>query len=166
MNVQYGIPIQLDHLNGKHFDNRIENLRLLCPNCYAQTDTYTGKNKGLKPHKSLETSKIEFIDIDNISIIKIYECIDCKKQLNKSGIMRCSRLKSRIVERPSYEKLMNKLKESNYLQLGKHCGVSDNCIRKWIKYYETSLKIYIRFYIKISLWIILIHILEKNIFQL
>lgn len=35
----------LDHINGDNTDNRIENLRLLCPNCHSQTDTYAGKNK-------------------------------------------------------------------------------------------------------------------------
>jgi 5-methylcytosine-specific restriction endonuclease McrA len=35
----------LDHINGINTDNRLENLRLLCPNCHSQTDTYTGKNK-------------------------------------------------------------------------------------------------------------------------
>ena len=38
-------PIELDHINGDHHDNRLENLRILCPNCHAQTDTYRGKNK-------------------------------------------------------------------------------------------------------------------------
>jgi 5-methylcytosine-specific restriction endonuclease McrA len=38
-------PLELDHINGINYDNRLENLRLLCPNCHAQTETYRGKNK-------------------------------------------------------------------------------------------------------------------------
>lgn len=39
------LTLQLDHINGKNNDHRIENLRFLCPNCHSQTDTYSGKNK-------------------------------------------------------------------------------------------------------------------------
>jgi 5-methylcytosine-specific restriction endonuclease McrA len=40
------IPIQIDHIDGDPDNNTRENLRLLCPNCHAQTDTYAGKNVG------------------------------------------------------------------------------------------------------------------------
>lgn len=40
------IPLQLDHINGDRRDNRLENLRVLCPNCHAQTDTWCGRNRG------------------------------------------------------------------------------------------------------------------------
>jgi len=37
------MSLQLDHINGIHNDNRIENLRLLCPNCHSQTETFAGR---------------------------------------------------------------------------------------------------------------------------
>jgi len=39
------LTLQLDHINGVNNDNRLENLRFLCPNCHSQTDTFCGGNK-------------------------------------------------------------------------------------------------------------------------
>lgn len=39
------LVLQLDHINGIRTDNRLENLRMLCPNCHSQTHTYGGRNK-------------------------------------------------------------------------------------------------------------------------
>lgn len=43
------LVLQLDHENGKSNDNRISNLRLLCPNCHSQTQTFAGRNIKKKP---------------------------------------------------------------------------------------------------------------------
>lgn len=40
------VPLELDHINGDRWDNRLENLRILCPNCHALTPTNSGKNVG------------------------------------------------------------------------------------------------------------------------
>lgn len=40
------LVLQIDHINGNHFDNRLENLRFVCPNCHTQTETFAGRNVG------------------------------------------------------------------------------------------------------------------------
>ena len=42
------LVLQLDHINGIHTDNRLENLRIVCPNCHTQTDTFCTRK--LKQH--------------------------------------------------------------------------------------------------------------------
>lgn len=52
------IPIEIDHIDGNSSNNEKENLRLICPNCHAQTSTYRGKNVGNNPDiKRAETLK-------------------------------------------------------------------------------------------------------------
>lgn len=52
------IPLELDHIDGDNSNNSLENLRLLCPNCHAQTSTYRGKNKPLKKFRSVLPSDL------------------------------------------------------------------------------------------------------------
>ncbi len=164
------IPIEIDHINGDHFDNRLENLRFLCPNCHAQTDTYAGKNtKRCKENKktieeassepSVEmASLLDQLDKDAISMKSIvkkkptqpkepkpskYTCADCHKQLVKKAT-RCldcyakHKVTTRVVERPSLEQLEQDLQAMSMVKVGQKYGVSDNCIRKWIKHYNKT----------------------------
>lgn len=40
------ITLELDHIDGNHSNNILNNVRLLCPNCHSQTSTYKSKNRG------------------------------------------------------------------------------------------------------------------------
>jgi len=72
-----GKPIncQLDHINGNSTDHSLSNLRILCPNCHSQTDTFCGKNKNTKP-KTLE-------NLSNKRNIKLENDIKNKKVVDK-----------------------------------------------------------------------------------
>ena len=43
------LSIQIDHVNGIRDDHRVENLRMLCPNCHSQTDTFAARNARKTP---------------------------------------------------------------------------------------------------------------------
>ena len=51
------LVMHLDHINGKSDDHRFENLRILCPNCHSQTETYAGKNKTNEHRLSIAKKK-------------------------------------------------------------------------------------------------------------
>ena len=42
------ISLEIDHVDGDCTNNELSNLRYLCPNCHALTETYRGRNKALK----------------------------------------------------------------------------------------------------------------------
>lgn len=53
------VNLQLHHLNGIHNDNRLENLQLLCPNCFSQTDNFGIKGKGLAIKRKCDCLSLE-----------------------------------------------------------------------------------------------------------
>lgn len=113
------IILQLDHINGKHNDNRIENLRILCPNCHSQTSNYSNKSTG-KFCKQC-SNKIHKTNKSGL-------CQSCSRKGNKNSFG-----KNRRVERPPKEVLLDLLRNNAYDTVGKMYGVSGNAIRKWLK---------------------------------
>ena len=130
--VWRGSPIALilDHVNGVADDNRLANLRIVCPNCAATLPTHCGRNGHLLQER---------------------ECARCGAAFRpKSGRQRyCSRAcgtrhdrrraaypERRKVDRPPYPQLLREVRALGYLGTGRRYGVSDNAIRKWLRAYR------------------------------
>jgi hypothetical protein len=121
----------LDHVNGCGDDHRLENLRVLCPNCAATLDTHCGRKNAVRREPRT--------------------CAHCGElfQPRYDGHRFCSRPCSwrwprpsvprpelRRVERPPYEQLLAEVEALGWSAVGRRYGVSDNAIRKWVRAYE------------------------------
>lgn len=135
------ITLHVDHINGDHFDHRIENLRLLCPNCHSQTPTYCSKNNGINIPKIRKSDYKKVLKENKFCIIckcvmKTNKQSSCKKCYNENmATLRNYKTPTKI-NWPPIEILKEKLLASSYLSLGKELGISDNAIRKHIKNHE------------------------------
>ncbi len=68
------ITIEVDHINGISDDNRLENLRFLCPNCHSQTETFkTGNIDKLKPRANFKKEHIDAIRV-------LPKCLQCGEE--------------------------------------------------------------------------------------
>ena len=119
----------LDHINGINNDNRLENLRIVCPNCNATLDTHGGKNIKIKYNHLNKDGQINILGEKNYC--------DCGKEIHikSKKCLKCEGLKQRKTERPPYEQLLNEIKKLGYRGTGRKYNVSDSSIRKWVKYY-------------------------------
>lgn len=112
----------LDHKNGVYNDNRLENLRIVCSNCNATLDTHCGK------HNRKRNVKIKELGLK--------ESVDFRSVLTKEKEM--SYIKRRKVERPTFENLKEDVDKNGYCSVGRKYNVTDNTIRKWLKFYEKN----------------------------
>jgi hypothetical protein len=125
------MSLVLDHVNGVRDDHRLENLRMLCPNCNATLDTHCGRNKPRElPPRVCPRCRGEFVpNVDG----QRYCSRACGAGGDRIGGPRPD---LRRVVRPPYEQLVAELAASSYLAVGRKYGVSDNAIRKWVRAYE------------------------------
>jgi hypothetical protein len=117
------IVMILDHINGINNDNRLENLRMVCPMCNSQLDTFCGKAS-----KTIEKNKCEECGAEIAKRARL--CLKCHNKTQAKSV------NTRKVERPPYEVLRKEIEEMGYVGCGRKYNVSDNAIRKWKRWYE------------------------------
>ena len=153
------IPLELHHINGINTDNRLENLQLLCPNCHAQTDNYSGKNqklniqkryckkcgKELKGRQSAYCSfECRYGNPDEEVKKELVNCSTVKELSEKTGhtektvrsILKRNNLnlKNNIEENNIKKELINDFKEiGSYVGVAKKHHISDVGLRKRCK---------------------------------
>ena len=71
------ITLELDHISGVRSDNRLSNLRWLCPNCHSQTPTFRGYNKSLTGKKKVSDQEL---------LTALAECVNIRQALQKVGL--------------------------------------------------------------------------------
>lgn len=139
------IPLELHHINMNHYDNRIENLQILCSNCHSLAHGYSNNknkpksevNKKLYEKVILE-GLLSNIEEDNNNVVKRF-CKKCGKELTKNQKVFCSQECSHsfLSKKPQKEELIYNynLLKGNKTKLGNLYGVSDNAVKKWLKSY-------------------------------
>jgi hypothetical protein len=124
----------LDHINGVRNDNRIGNLRIVCPNCAATLPTHCGrKNRLPRRKRSCKRCNQTFLPSNST---QRYCCQACGVRWDRSKLRGSPQPTARRVSRPPYEQLLAEIEATNYCAVGRKYGVSDNAVRKWVKFYE------------------------------
>jgi hypothetical protein len=122
----------LDHINGVPDDNRLENLRVVCPNCAATFDTHCGrKNRQPSTRRDCPHCGKPFVPAD---ARQRYCSRYCGVRWDRHGVARPGARK--VSHRPPYEQLVAEVAATSWRAVGRKYGVSDNAIRKWVRDYE------------------------------
>jgi len=123
----------LDHINGVADDNRLENLRIVCPNCAATLETHCGRKNRLDvPPRSCLHCGRSFVPKYGTQRYCSHPC-----GVHSKG-PRDPQPSRRKVDRPTLDQLRQDLAAMSVCAVGRKYGVSDNAVRKWVRWYEEA----------------------------
>lgn len=139
------LVLQMDHINGINNDNRLENIRLLCPNCHSQTDTFCGKNKNAYDCNNTEDPRYEK-HLRTLVPCPTSGCFNNKKR-EATTCKKCSIKfvtsesgKKQIIDWPEINELIKMVEETSYVKVAKKLNTTTTRIFDKIKKYKQSIK--------------------------
>ena len=121
----------LDQVNGVRDDNRLENLRIVCPNCNATLDTHCGRSLRREPRSCLRCHT----SFEPKHTTQRYCSRACGSRHERRDHPRFA---ARRAARPPLDQLLAEVAELGWVGTGRKYGVSDNAIRKWVRAYEEA----------------------------
>jgi hypothetical protein len=125
------MSLVLDHVNGVPDDNRLENLRIICPNCDATLATHCGRH--LPRERTCPGCGQAFAPRNGQHRYCSQQCWGRVYSQRVTGVPQPDRRK---MTRPSYEQLLEDVRTMSMGAVGRKYGVSDNAVRKWLRWYE------------------------------
>lgn len=145
------LVFHLHHKDGKHNNNKFDNLEILCPNCHSQTDNFAGKSNRKNTTSKIISDKHGEPKVSREEIFKIMETNSYNSAADLLGVDKETvsrwhkyytnkeREKGNMIigsdKAPLREELKEKIRTMSFVQIGKEYNVSDNAVRRWCDTY-------------------------------
>lgn len=105
--IDVPIPLELEHIDGNHDNNKLENLTLLCPNCHALTPTYRRRNKK-------------------------YPALKLSSEIDPDKVSKVAKPRATKIKWPAPSEVLSAVNTTSYSAVARNLGVSDNAVRKFL----------------------------------
>jgi len=135
------LTLMLDHVDGDHQNNVVENLRWVCPNCNSQLPTtgYHGIRKYDKFGNPVKGERVPIVDTHDKNNRQKIRCPQCGRLMSKQADL-CQKCAGKAKRKRHEEglpvtrdELKGLIRTKSFTEIGKQFHLSDNAIRKWCK---------------------------------
>ena len=138
------ISLELHHINGDHYDNRLENLQILCPNCHSKTPNFRNRNQSnITEARRIEIKRNHQTICENCGKEFYSDRIDKKRRFccRECYLEYCQKIKNETknISKELLKELADKC--SNITEIAEKLNISRTTVRKYLQEYDLYEKI-------------------------